>query len=226
MEHAFARAGKTLEGLSLRPALERFVAAGDDELFDMVGRGRVAPAAVLGEIFPGLKEDERAAAAARVRIEDGRGARLYVRGGGLGSNTALHFGDCCTPIPGDRIVGIVQPGGEGVTVHAIDCGRLAEFEEMEEVWRDLHWTAEAERSTVSRTRVLATVKNAPGMLGVACTLIGEAGGNIANLRMTHRRSDFFDVEFEIDVVDSKHLAHISAALRTRPEVETVERVRA
>ena len=87
------------------------------------------------------------------------------------------------------------------------------------MWRDLHWTAEAERSTVSRTRVLATVKNAPGMLGVACTLIGEAGGNIANLRMTHRRSDFFDVEFEIDVVDSKHLAHISAALRTRPEVE-------
>ena len=190
-----------------------------------MGRARVAPAAVLAEVFPGLKEDERAAAAARVRIEDGRGARLYVRGSGLASGMSLHFGACCSPVPGDRIVGIVQPGGAQLAVHTIDCARLAEFEDLEEVWRDLHWTPEAERGTVSRARIIATVKNATGVMGMICTLIGEAGGNIANLKMTHRQSDYFDVEFELDVVDNKHLAHISAALRACPEVETVERVK-
>ena len=225
VELAFSRAGKTLAGVSLRPALERLSLGGEEELFDAVGRGRIAPVAVLGEVFPGLKEDERAAAAARVRIEDGRGARLYVRGSGLPSGSTLHFASCCSPVPGDRIVGIVQPGHAAVAVHAIDCARLAEFEDQEEVWRDLHWTPEAERHTVSRTRMGATVRNAPGVLGVTCTLIGEAGGNIANLKMTHRQQDFFDVEFELDVVDAKHLAHIAAALRACPEVETVERVK-
>ena len=224
VEQAFARAGKSLAGVSLRPARERLAAAQDEELFDMVGRGRVAAAAVLAEVFPGLKESERAAAAARVRIEDGRAARLYVRGSGLGG-APLHFAACCRPVPGDRIVGIRPEGAEAVVVHAIDCARLAEWEDVESAWRDLHWTPEAERNTVSRTRLAATVIDAPGALGVICTSLGEAGANIANLRMTHRHSDFFDVEFELDVVDARHLAHIAAALRACPEVETVERVK-
>ena len=224
VEQAFARGGKALAGVSLRPALERLAVAGDEELYDMVGRGRVAAAAVLAEVFPGLKESERAAAAARVRIEDGRAARLYVRGSGLGG-APLHLAACCRPVPGDRIVGIKPEGAEAVTVHAIDCARLAEWEDVEGAWRDLHWTPEAERNTVSRTRLAATVIDAPGALGVICTSLGEAGANIANLRMTHRHSTFFDVEFELDVVDARHLAHAAAALRACPEVETVERVK-
>ena len=225
VEQAFVRAGKSLAEVSLRPALDRYAATADDDLYDRVGRGRVAAAAVLVEVFPGLKDSERAAAAARVRIEDGKSARLYVRGGGLTPGISLHFAGCCSPVPGDRIVGILQPGGEGLAVHTIDCARLAEFEDSEELWRDLHWTPEAERHTVSRTRILATAKNAPGVLGQACTLIGDAGGNIVNMKMTHRQSDFFDVEFEIDVVDARHLTHIAAALRACPSVETVDRVK-
>ena len=48
-----------------------------------VGRGRVAPPQVLETVFPGLKAAEREAAIARHRIEDGKSAKLYVRGGGL-----------------------------------------------------------------------------------------------------------------------------------------------
>ena len=65
----------------------------------------------------------------------------------------------------------------------------------------------------------------PAAAGTVCTLIGEAGGNIANLRMHHRQSDFFDVDFDIDVTGAKHLTHIAAALRACPAVETVERVK-
>ena len=122
------------------------------------------------------------------------------------------------------LVGILEPD-KGLTVHAIDCPRLAEFEDREEVWRDLHWTPEAERNTISNGRLTATIRNAPGMLGEACTIIGDAGGNIQNLRMHHQQADFFEVDFDIDVVDAKHLTHIAAALRACPSVETVERAR-
>ena len=228
VDQVFLRADRDRAGVSLRPALDRFAQPTEDELFEQVGRGRVSPTQVLESVFPGLKPSERSAAAARTRIEDGRSARLYVRGGGLTPGVSLHFADCCSPVPGDRIVGILQPSGEGLAVHTIDCPRLADYEDQqnkEDVWRDLHWTAQAEENTVSRARLLATIRNAPGVLGQVCTLIGEARGNIVNMRMHHRQSDFFDVDLDIDVTDARHLTDIAAALRACPSVETVDRAK-
>jgi GTP pyrophosphokinase/guanosine-3',5'-bis(diphosphate) 3'-pyrophosphohydrolase len=171
-----------------------------------------------------------AAASARRKIEGGKGARLYVRGGGLTPGVSLHFAHCCSPVPGDRIVGILREDGDagqegGLDVHTIDCPKLADYEDREDLWRDLNWTPEAERETVSLTRLHATIQNAPGVLGQVCTIIGEAGGNIVNLRMHHRQSDFFDTDIDVEVRDAKHLTNISAALRACPSVETVDRTR-
>ena len=224
IEQAFQRAGRTVADISLRPALDRFGAASEDELAEGVGRGRIQPADVLEAVFPGLKDSERAAATARRRIEGGKGARLYVRGGGLTPGVSLHFAECCSPVPGDRIVGIAEPD-KGLAVHTIDCPRLAAFEDHEDVWRDLHWTPEAERDTISHARLSATIRDAPGVLGRACTIIGDAGGNIVNLNMHHRQGDFFDVDIDLEVVDARHLTHIAAALRACPSVETVDRAR-
>jgi len=41
-----------------------------------------------------------------------------------------------------------------------------------------------------------------GVLGQVCTVIGEAGGNIVQLRMHHRQADFFDVDIDVDVNDA------------------------
>ena len=224
-DQVFLKADRDRTGVSLRPALDRFAQASEDELFEQVGRGRVAAAQVLESIFPGLKHNERSAATERARIEDGNTARLYVRGGGLTPGVSLHFADCCSPVPGDRIVGILQPSGEGLSVHTIDCPRLAEYEDQDDVWRDLSWTPQADQNTVSRARLTATIRNAPGVLGQVCTLIGEARGNIVNMRMHHRQSDFFDVDLDIDVAGAKHLTNIAAALRACPSVETVDRVK-
>jgi GTP diphosphokinase / guanosine-3',5'-bis(diphosphate) 3'-diphosphatase len=225
IDQTLERAGKARGAVSLRPALDRFGVATEDELFDAIGRGRVTPAQALDSLFPGMKESEKASAAARRRIEDGVGARLYVRGGGLTPGVSLHFGECCNPVPGDRIVGILDPAGSGLTVHAIDCSRLAEYEDRDDLWRDLQWTPQAEANTVTQTRLTATIRNAPGVLGQACTIIGEAGGNIVGLRMDHRQSDFFDVDIDLEVRDARHLTNIAAALRACPPIETVERAR-
>jgi guanosine-3',5'-bis(diphosphate) 3'-pyrophosphohydrolase len=225
VDQAFERASRARADVSLRPALDRFGLPSEEELFSAVGRGRVSPVQVLEAVFPGLKDTEKAAVTARRRIEDGKGARLYVRGGGLTPGVTLHFCDHCDPVPGDRIVGILRDDGGGLTVHAIDCSQLAEFEERDDLWRDLQWTPEAERNTVSQTRLRATIRNAPGVLGQVCTIIGEAGGNIVGLRMHLRPTGFFDVDIDIDVRDARHLTNIAAALRACTAVETVERPR-
>jgi len=161
----------------------------------------------------------------RIIDGDGRAARLFVRGGGLSPNTSLHFCERCRPVPGDRIVGIDEPDRSRVTIHAIDCPLLAEFEDQESLWRDLQWTPEAERNTLSHARLKATMRDAPGVLGQICTVIGETGGNILNLTMSRKQQDFFDAVIDLEVTDARHLIHIAAALRANPSVDTVDRSR-
>ena len=170
-----------------------------------------------------MAEKDKAAATARVRIEDTL-APLYVRGDALGAGARLRFDPDCRPLPGDRIVGIAGPD-RAVTIHTIDCAHLADFEAEESLWRDLQWTPEGERNTLSQARLKATIFDAPGVMGQACTIIGEAGGNIVGVNMRHRHSDFFDVDFDLEVKDARHLTHIAAALRACPSIETVERAR-
>lgn len=226
IDQAFERAGKSRASVTLRPAQDRFVAGGsEEELFEAIGRGRLTSSQVLELVFPGLRMDEKEAASARQRIEDGKAAKLYVRGPGMGATTEVHFARCCNPVPGDRIVGIAQ-NDKSVVVHTIDCPTLADFDEAEEgVWRDLHWSAEAEANTLSQVRLNATIRDAPGVLGLVCTIIGEAGGNIVNLHMNMRHSHFFDVDLQIEVKNTRHMVNIAAALRACPSVETVERAR-
>ncbi len=224
MDQAFARVGKTRSGVSLRPALDRFAVATEDELFDAVGRGRIMPSDLLEALFPGLKDSDMAAVLGRRKIESGKEARQYVRGSGIPPGAAIQFATCCNPVPGDRIVGILADE-KALDVHAIDCPTLEQYDERQDLWRDLHWSPEAERNTMARTRLRATIRNAPGVLGEACVAIGEAGGNIFNLLMHHRQDDYFDVDFDVDVRDAKHATNIVAALRANPMIETVERAR-
>ena len=222
LDQTLSRAGKTLAEVSLKAMLETFAFASEDDLYEAIGRGRVSAAKVGETLFPALKGRLKAGPD-RKRIADEQ-ARLFVRGGGLTPGISVHFGHCCSPVPGDRIVGILEPEA-GLTVHTIDCQQLAEFADDDSVWQDLQWTPQAEQGAVAAARIRATIKNAPGVLGQVTTLIGDAGGNIINLVMSHRQQDFFDVDIDMEVEDAKHATTIMAALRTNPSVDTVERAR-
>jgi len=221
LDQALTRAGKSLTDVSLKPVLETLSTPSEDELFHAIGRGHLTATKVAETLFPALK-GQMATAPDRKRIGDDQ-ARLFVRGGGLTPGVSIHFGACCSPVPGDRIVGILEPD-KGLTVHTIDCQTLVEYADDDSVWNDLQWTPQADQS-VAAARLRATIKNAPGVLGQVTTLIGEAGGNIINLRMALRQQDFFDVDIDVEVTDARHATTIMAALRANPSVDTVERAR-
>ena len=222
LEQTLSRVDKALAELSLKPVLETLAVQNEDDLFEGLGRGRLSPAAVAEALFPALAPRLRGGPE-KQRIESSK-ARLFVRGGGLTPGVTMHFGQCCTPVPGDRIVGILEPDA-GLTVHTIDCQTLASFADDDSVWHDLQWTPQAETEAVAAVRLQATMRNAPGVLGEVATLIGQAGGNIINLSLAHRQQDFFDVMVDVEVEDAKHATTIVAALRANPSVDAVDRVR-
>jgi guanosine-3',5'-bis(diphosphate) 3'-pyrophosphohydrolase len=222
LEQTLERAGKSLADVKLTETLKTFAIATEEDLFDAIGRGRLAATKIAETIFPALKGQLKAGPE-RKRIGNEQ-ARLFVRGSGLTPGVSIHFGACCSPVPGDRIVGILEPD-KGLTVHTIDCQTLADFADDDSVWQDLQWTPQAEQDAVAAARLRATIRNAPGVLGQVATIIGEAGGNILNLSMAHRQQDFFDVDIDVEVEDARHATMIIAALRANPSVDTVDRAR-
>jgi len=74
-------------------------------------------------------------------------------------------------------------------------------------------------------RLKVRVKNAPGSLGAAMTTIGNAGGNIFNMKTIARNPLYFEFQVDIVVRDVAHLQHIIGALRVSEVVESVDRVR-
>jgi len=224
-EHAFLREGKVFREAMLQDALKRLEPDTPEELYHALGRGQVTSGELVEAVFPGMKEMRGMRPQDRERIDDERG-RLYVHGRGLTPGVSLHFASCCSPMPGDRIVGVVEPG-KGVQVHVIDCEVLAALEDDSnlENWIDLKWTPET-GNAVSVGRVNATVRNEPGVLAEMAGIVGEAGGNISDVKTLERTRDFFTMSFDIEVFDARHLLNILAALKTSDRVVSAERTRA
>ena len=223
-EHAFRRQGHTLNEDDMTEALRRLDLESMDALYQMLGRGRITSSQLLDAAFPGRLEN-REDASDRELIEDDK-ALLYVRGRGLTQGVTLHFSECCSPLPGERIVGLLLPE-KGVQVHTIDCERLAQYEEGEmDQWLDLAWTAEAEENAVSMARIHSVLHNEPGVLAEVAKTVGENRGNIASVKTVRRSPEFFEMEFDVEVFDTRHLANILAAIRMCEPVVSAERLRA
>ena len=220
--HALHRYGHDLAETQLEEAAQRLNMGSVDELFAAVGDGSVKPGDVTIAAFPALAEkitQERARAPMNPKK-----ARLYVRGSGLTPGVTMHFAECCSPIPGDRIVGVHETG-KGVVVHTIDCERLEALETEDPEWLDLQWTENAKEHALAVGRIRATVENARGVLAALTKIISENEGDILNVRTVRRQSDFFDFVFDIEVADTRRMAHILAAMRASKSVREAERVR-
>ena len=186
-----------------------------------LGRGEVLVSELLKEVFPDQAtsvDDSN-----RHVISDEETPSL-VAGEELTPGVTLHLSECCSPLPGDRIVGVHMPG-KGVEVHVIDCETLEQYDDKPDMWVDLRWRAKAQTDVLGLSRVMITMSNERGALATVCKAISDASGNIVNILVRNRTPDFFDFQFDIEVEDNKRLTQIMAALRVLAVVESVERLR-
>lgn len=162
-------------------------------------------------LFPLLK---------RTHQKDSDKVAMPIRG--LIPGMAIHFAGCCHPIPGDRIVGIVTTG-KGITIHTMDCDTLENFSDSPERWIDVSWELGGPEESAYIGRLKATLSHEPAALATMANVISREMGNISNLKITNRNSDFFELLVDIEVKDSRHLNNIIASLRSKDVVQSVER---
>lgn len=199
-----------------------------EDLLTGIGSGHIATRDVFYALHPEQKLKEPVPNPQNLIVEkkthqkSGKSTPMPIKG--LIPGMALHFARCCHPLPGDRIVGIITTG-KGVTIHTIDCDTLETFANTPERWIDVAWDEGDDAPETHVGRLMITIANTPGALGTLSTVIGKNGGNITNLKIMNRSMDFWDMMIDVFVRDNRHLTDIIAALRSTPEIATVNRAR-
>ena len=233
LERVFRQEGVDFSEKALEQIHAQFQAQSLDDLYANIGASLQSPRDVFAAAAPEHKtkqHQERTAALAaalttKVRHKDTRAVNQPLTLRGLIPGMAVHYARCCHPIPGDPIVGIVTTG-KGVTVHTSDCETLESFAQMPERWIDVAWDDGHGKEAKMVGRLVVVLLNLPNSLGAVTTIIGKAGGNIINFKITNRSVDFFDMLIDIEVRDVKHLTMIVAALRANTMINSVERAKA
>jgi len=187
-----------------------------DDLYEMLGAGRLTAFSVIKRIYPEF--NYKSPKQFEFKTEN------TIRLKGLTAGMSYHLAGCCSPIKGDTIVGIVT-AGIGVAVHTIDCDTLSSYSDDPERWLNISWDNSSHNISLSNARISVVLKNQPGSLGMVTTVIAKNNGNISNINFSIRKIDFFEIVIDIEVRDANHLNNIIAALRLVSEISSLERIK-
>lgn len=220
--HGLARFGLDPAQLNLEPAREALGFKSADEMYIAMGKGHLTGLQLAEAAVPGIAQ-RQVLGEARVSIKDDQ-AHAFVIGARLRNDQRVFFMPCCSPLPGDRIVGVLVPE-RGIEVHTIDCRHLEEMESTAHEWIDLAWSEEARASGLAVGRLTITCQNTKGVFAEVGRIIADCDGNITNVRADRRSEDFIDLVADIEVASNRHLNTIAASLRALPVVVDVQRHR-
>jgi guanosine-3',5'-bis(diphosphate) 3'-pyrophosphohydrolase len=246
LERAFERAGKSFTKESLKPVLHRLARKDIEDVLASVGRGELASTDVMKAVFPDYK-DERVTVAAPKQREEGwskirnaAGMIFQMPGTRAARKDKDQPRDGAVPIrgvrgdlpvrfapegavPGDRIVGIVQPG-TGITIYPIQSPALQAFDDQPERWIDVRWDIDEQTKERFPARVSVTAINAPGSLADIAQVVASNDANIHTLSMVRTAPDFTEMLIDLEVWDLKHLNRLLSQLKDNSSVSDARRV--
>ena len=191
------------------------------EIFIAIGDGSLDPLIIINFLYPKINSNsaKKNIIQKNTFLRENKSENA-LKINGLIPGMAVHIAKCCTPLPGENIVGIVTTG-KGITVHTIDCNTLEKFYDIPERWLDIHWDKDGLAYHIGRINIVMT--NEPGSLASVTNQIYKYGGNITNLQLINREIDFFRFIVDLEVEDLSHINNIIMELRSNDFVETVNR---
>ncbi|APU14279.1 MULTISPECIES: RelA/SpoT family protein [Actinoalloteichus] len=128
---------------------------------------------------------------------------------------------CCTPVPGDEILGFVTRGG-GVSVHRTDCTNADELRATPERLLPVEWAPSS--SSVFLVAIQVEALDRHRLLSDVTKILADERVNILSASVTTTRDRVAVSRFSFEMGDPKHLGHVLKAVRNIEGVYDVYRV--
>jgi guanosine-3',5'-bis(diphosphate) 3'-pyrophosphohydrolase len=196
-------------------------------LYTAVGEGHVSARHVVQRLVAQFGGDEEAAdelaerstpttMLVRQRSSDDVGVAVP---GAPGVLTKL--AKCCTPVPGDNIMGFVTRGG-GVSVHRTDCTNATSLQQQSERIIDVQWAPSP--SSVFLVAIQVEALDRHRLLSDVTRVLADEKVNILSASVTTSNDRVAISRFTFEMGDPKHLGHVLNVVRNVEGVYDVYRV--
>jgi len=197
-----------------------------DSLYAAVGDGHVSPQSVIERLTASLNDDEedsetqfelpRYTSANRARADN---AGVLVRGD---SDVLAKLARCCTPVPGDEIMGFVTRG-TGISVHRIDCRNVEDLRKQPDRIMEVAWATNSKSLFLVQIQIEALDRG--GLLSDVTRVLAEHHVNILSASVSTRSDKVALSRFVFEMGDAQLLDHLLSAVRRIDNVYDVYRVK-
>ena len=184
-----------------------------DDLFAALGYGETT----LNKIINKLKKPEKKIPETSFHTTKKRKSEKDI----IGLEGLMYsFARCCSPIPGEPIVGVVTRS-KGVSVHRIDCKTLENV--PPERMMDIRWSGDHTTKTYSTTIRVETAEKM-GLLKDIIAAVSDNNTNInyANVKSKNNKIGIIELGIELNNIDT--LKKVINSIQSIPDVYSVKRV--
>ncbi len=192
-----------------------------------VGYGKISPMQVVAVFVPHeeLHPEERPKQKEPMSVV-GKLVKKLTKSRGLVkvsgmSDMLVHFGKCCSPLPGDTIVGYVTRG-RGVSIHVNDCPKVVGMDPARRI--DVEWDSPEGALSEATIRIVCVDK--PGLLASITDAITNESVNIAAASVRTTEDHTAINTFELQLKDVNQLRAVIKSLERLKGIISVERVKA
>jgi GTP diphosphokinase / guanosine-3',5'-bis(diphosphate) 3'-diphosphatase len=152
-----------------------------EDFYIALGSGKLGSGQIVNKVLQRLKTEEVAVEPAII-LKPAK-ARSTVAGESLGitvpgvPDVLVRLAKCCTPVPGDPIVGYISLG-RGITIHRDDCPNVRALKRNPERFTPVEWDGGA--STSFRVQIAVEAWDRPRLLEDVARTYAEHGANIVS----------------------------------------------
>ncbi len=196
-----------------------------ESLYAAVGENHISAQSVVEKLTASLVEEDdsvepfqiptRNISADRKRSDN---SGVLVRGD---DDVLVKLARCCTPVPGDKIVGFVTRGS-GVSVHRIDCKNVLDLEQQPERLMDVSWAENSKSLFLVNIQIEALDRG--GLLSDVTRVLAEHHVNILSASVSTRSDRVALSRFVFEMGDPSVLEHLLNAVKRIDAVYDVYRV--
>ncbi len=196
-------------------------------LYAAVGENHVAATTVVNKVVSVLGGEEEAGDAiaersapsvTRRRSRPTSDVGVLVRGM---TDIQVKLARCCTPVPGDEILGFITKGG-AVSVHRTDCTNAAALQADEARLVDVSWDPTS--ASVFLVSVQVEALDRARLLSDITKTLADEKVNILSANLSMSKDRMAISRFSFEMADPKHLGHLLRAVRGVEGVYDVYRV--
>ena len=238
LEEALREDGLTLDDVMdeaiVAPILKRFSFSSADDLYAAIGYGGLTATRAANRLRDEAKNqepkrktalDKMSQAAERRETQAAKKEGKAVHGilvEGL-SNCLVKFSRCCTPVPGDDIMGFITRG-QGVSIHRRDCANCQQLLGQPENagrWVEVSWASKISDSYV--TTIMINAKDRSGLVMDVATVLNAINAKVRSLSARTTGINMAVVSVTLEVKDAAELKYIITRVTSVPGVNAVTR---